>query len=119
MITIANVTFDCDDPPALAAFWAAVTDSEVLPDANGDYAMVAPAAPGAPQLLFLKVPEPKTAKNRCHLDLATDDLDATVAKLIALGATRVHDRDLYGIRWTTLQDPEGNELCIAVESTGS
>ena len=38
---------------------------------------------------------------------------AEVSRLVALGATRVHDKDEWGIQWTTLADPEGNEFCIA------
>ena len=63
--------------------------------------------------LFLAVPEPKTAKNRLHLDLETDDRAAEVARLVELGATHVADHDEWGISWSVLTDPEGNEFCIA------
>jgi len=63
-----------------------------------------------------KVPEPKTAKNRCHVDLHTDSRDAVQTetdRLLALGATLVRaPKDEYGAYWSTLQDPEGNEFCI-------
>jgi predicted enzyme related to lactoylglutathione lyase len=48
-----------------------------------------------------------------HLDLGADDRAAEVERLLALGATHVHDKDEYGVRWTTLADPEGNEFCVA------
>ena len=64
-------------------------------------------------LLFLSVPEGKTAKNRMHLDLGCDDRRAEVARLVALGATHLGDHDEFGISWSVLTDPEGNEFCIA------
>ena len=48
-----------------------------------------------------------------HVDLVADDRRAEVARLVALGATEVADKDEWGISWTVLTDPEGNELCIA------
>jgi hypothetical protein len=119
-LRIANVTFDCTEPAKVARFWSAVLDRPLAPDANEFFALVPPAddASGVPTLLFLKVPEPRTAKNRVHLDLATDDREGEVARVLTLGATRVHDNDEYGVRWTTLQDPEGNELCIAEHPAG-
>ena len=63
--------------------------------------------------LFAKVPERKVAKNRMHLDLASPDHEAEVARLVALGATRVADMEEWGYEWTVLQDPEGNEFCVA------
>jgi hypothetical protein len=119
-LRIANVTFDCTEPAAVASFWSEVLDRPVAPDANEFFALVPPTddSSGVPTLLFLKVPEPRTAKNRVHLDLAADDRAAEVARVLALGATYVHDKDEYGVTWTTLQDPEGNELCIAEHPAG-
>lgn len=60
--------------------------------------------------------EPKTAKNRCHVDRRADDrsaVQAEVDRLVALGATiRRHPKEEYGAYWATLQDPEGNEFYI-------
>ena len=67
-----------------------------------------------PRFMFLKVPEPKAAKNRVHLDLGTADLDAEVARALELGATLVVHRQEYGITWSTFTDPEGNEFCIGL-----
>jgi hypothetical protein len=68
---------------------------------------------GVPGLWLQKVPERKQVKNRAHFDLHADDRDAAVARLLGLGATKVGDYDEYGTRWTTLQDVEGNEFCVA------
>jgi predicted enzyme related to lactoylglutathione lyase len=55
---------------------------------------------------FVPVPEPKTAKNRIHIDVTTDDLDAVVSA----GAAVLRRQD-DEIGWTVLADPEGNEFC--------
>ncbi|MGW0390652.1 VOC family protein [Streptomyces sp. NPDC003042] len=68
----------------------------------------------APRVLFQLVPEPKTVKNRVHLDVHTDpdDAPAVVERLIAKGATHLHEGRQGPFTWTTLADPEGNELCV-------
>jgi predicted enzyme related to lactoylglutathione lyase len=113
-ITLACITFDCDDVPAVAGFWSQVLDRPLADEPPpGDYfAALVPSA-GSPGWLFLKVPEPKTAKNRCHVDLVAGDLDAEVARLVGLGATHVADKSEWGHTWAVLQDPEGNEFCVA------
>ena len=66
-------------------------------------------------LLFIPVPEGKTAKNRMHPDLAPVDRtrDEEVERLVALGATRIADhRAADGAGWVVLADPEGNEFCV-------
>ena len=71
----------------------------------------------APRGLFQKVPEVKTVKNRVHLDLRPDgDADPVeVDRLVALGATRVgQGTEGPHTAWVTLEDPEGNELCVPV-----
>jgi hypothetical protein len=68
---------------------------------------------GDPTWLFARVPERKTAKNRMHVDLAAVDQEAEVARLVELGAKRVTDMDEWGYQWTVMQDPEGNEFCVA------
>jgi hypothetical protein len=63
------------------------------------------------------VPEAKTTKNRLHLDLASAERAADVARLVGLGAVEVGEREVPGARWTTLRDPDGNEFCVAEEPT--
>jgi len=70
-----------------------------------------PEAGVGPDLLFLRVPEGKTVKNRLHLDLRPDDQQAELARLLALGARRV-DIGQDDPSWIVLQDPEGNEFCV-------
>jgi Glyoxalase-like domain len=67
------------------------------------------------RILFQAVPEPKTVKNRVHLDLVVgpDAADEEVGRLVALGATVVSVHDGPDGRWTLLVDPEGNEFDVA------
>jgi hypothetical protein len=113
-----NITFDCADPYLLAGFWSQVTgyqedpENPNEPDDPEGYL----AGPGdQPGLLFIKVPEAKTVKNRVHLDLVPADgnRDEEVERLLRMGATLVADhRRSDGTGWVVLADPEGNELCI-------
>jgi hypothetical protein len=112
MLAIANVTFDCADATELAGFWSATLDRPVDAGANTYFATIGSAEPG-PTLMFLKVDEPKTAKNRCHLDLVAGDRAAECKRLLDLGAQHIAEHDEYGHRWTVLRDPSGNEFCIA------
>ncbi|MBG0565475.1 VOC family protein [Actinoplanes aureus] len=112
MLTLAHITFDCDDSTALAAFWSQALQRPVDDGANEFFATIGAAEPG-PTFMFLKVGEPKTAKNRCHLDLTAEDRDAEVKRLLTLGATYQSEHDEYGHHWIVLHDPSGNEFCVA------
>jgi hypothetical protein len=72
---------------------------------------IRPTADRLPGLLFVQVPEPKTAGNRLHLDFRPDDRDAQVERLLALGAKRA-DIGQGEQTWIVLADPEGNEFCV-------
>jgi catechol 2,3-dioxygenase-like lactoylglutathione lyase family enzyme len=113
-----NVTVDCRDPVALARFWAAVLGWNVYFDDDPEV-LVAPSYPpsGGPTMLFIPVPEPRTVKNRVHVDLMPTDRtrDEEIARLVDLGATLVEDhRDKSGegLGWMWLADPEGNDFCV-------
>lgn len=108
-----NVTFDCDDPARVAAFWAAALDRQVADGASEFFVALPGDGPaGPPTFFFIKVPEGKTVKNRLHLDLSADDPAAEVDRLVALGATRMGEHDEWGMQWTVLADVEGNEFCV-------
>lgn len=112
MLAIANITFDCADATELAGFWSRVLDRPVDEGANRFFTTIGSADPG-PTLMFLMVPEGKTAKNRCHLDLTADDRPGEVKRLVDLGAEVVSEHAEHGLEWVTLRDPSGNEFCIA------
>jgi predicted enzyme related to lactoylglutathione lyase len=114
--SILNITFDCADARAQALFWAAVTgwaaqERDTTPG-HVEYAVVPPNE-STPRMYFTTVPEPRTAKNRIHLDLIPpgDDPKAELARLLGLGAT-VTDSQPPGVSWLILADPEGNEFCL-------
>ncbi len=115
---IRTITVDSADPYALSLFWTEVTGYQEDPDDPNDPSdeenlIVAPD--GSAGLLFIRVPEPKSVKNRIHLDLVPTDRtrDAEVDRLTAVGARLVDDRrNPDGTGWAVLADPEGNEFCI-------
>jgi catechol 2,3-dioxygenase-like lactoylglutathione lyase family enzyme len=116
---IRHITVDCSDPYRLAQFWSAVTGWGEDPE-NGNApddpeALLVSPDPGAPGLLFIKVPEAKAVKNRVHLDVVPEDRtrDEEVERLLASGATLIADqRKPDGRGWAVLADPEGNEFCV-------
>jgi Glyoxalase-like domain len=103
--------FDCADPAAIARFWAEALDYQSFPSDDPNEAAIAPKSGGGMHILFLRVPEGKSVKNRLHLDLRPDDQAAEVERLLALGAKKV-DIGQGSPTWVVLADPEGNEFCI-------
>jgi len=65
-----------------------------------------------PDLLFLRVPEDKTIKNRLHFDLRPGDQGEEVRRLVGLGAQRVSIGQGSDVSWVVLADPDGNEFCV-------
>lgn len=116
MLKIGNVTFDCENPARVAEFWGAALGYKVQ-TVNENFAMANHPEGTRPNLLFIKVPEPRMVKNRMHMDVEADNREAEVQRLVGLGATRgeTHEMPEYGVKWTVLQDPEGNELCVGQE----
>jgi Glyoxalase-like domain len=76
-----------------------------------------PAGPAdsRPRVLFQLVPEPKTVKNRLHLDIrvGAENIESQVAALTARGATYLHKGTQGPHWWVTMADPEGNEFCVS------
>ncbi|MFC4603491.1 VOC family protein [Rhodococcus kronopolitis] len=135
-----QVTVDSNDPHTLAKWWAAALGWEVEPsDEDFIRGLVAaghareedttefegvlvwragaaisdPEHPERPRVLFQSVPEPKTVKNRMHLDLRVgDDKQAVADRLAAAGATELHRGEQGPYWWITMTDPEGNEFCV-------
>lgn len=137
-----QVTFDAHDPMALAEFWAAALDYVMEPPPSGfaswdefadandipmenrnDLAAIVDPDESGPRVLFQRVPESKTTKNRVHLDVnaggghgveyidRVDAVDHHVDLLLDLGAKKL---EVFGQRgyWVVMQDPEGNEFCV-------
>jgi hypothetical protein len=144
MSTKWTVTFDCADPAALAAFWRLalgyvdasppegfaswpewLMDAGVPPEEWDDGAYIEDPEGSGPAISFLKVPEPKTAKNRVHLDVQAGGgrgeqwsirwprVTQAVDRLIAAGATVIREDVQAGIPdHVVMADPEGNEFCV-------
>ena len=117
---------DCADPWSLAHWWAEVLGYRVRPHTEEDFAdlrrqglsgpeddpnvAVDPIDEAGPSFFFTRVPEPKSAKNRVHVDVFGD-----AAELVERGATVIG----AGRNWTVMADPEGNEFCVfAPEAPG-
>jgi Glyoxalase-like domain len=141
--TPVQVVFDCADPARLAEFWAAALGYK-LDDPPAGYAswpefLTARGVPEdqwnaasacsdpegrGPRIYFQQVPEPKTTKNRVHLDVNAGGpratpaeerrrrVDAEVERLVGLGATRVGEVEEFGEFCVNLRDPEGNEFDV-------
>jgi hypothetical protein len=138
-----QIVFDCADPGVVAQFWAealgyelqgpptptaawlAWQDEQGVPEErrNDASAIIDPDGNG-PRIYFQRVPEPKTVKNRLHLDVNASGpagtsaeerrarVDETVERLTALGATLVIARADYDEYYVTMLDPEGNEFDV-------
>jgi hypothetical protein len=138
-----QVVMDCADPARLAAFWATALGYELQPPPEGfdsweafltsvgvpesawnsRSAIVDPDGTG-PRLYFQQVPEPKSSKNRVHLDVnagggsdVSDEerrarVSAKVEELVTAGASIFRDMEENGEHWVVMQDPEGNEFCV-------
>lgn len=130
-----QITFDCVDPARVGMFWAAAlaypppdvegwhsflrSQGRSDEDLNATFAIEDPAGMG-PRMFFQRVPEPKSVKNRVHLDLAAPaadrsdragEIDAFVERLMALGAHRLRAVEEDGY-FVVMADPEGNEFCV-------
>jgi hypothetical protein len=105
-----QLVIDATDPAALARWWAAVLEHDILYE-SADEVIVGAAADRYPGLVFLPVGDARAGKNRLHIDLDPDDYDAEVTRVTGLGATRA-DIGQGDVPWTVLRDPEGNEFCI-------
>ena len=137
--TRLQVVFDTADPHAQARWWADALHYDVedhtdvvehllgagqlqpaeVMEIDGrrvfrDVAACRDPSGARPRLFFQRVPEPKTAKNRVHLDLqvGVEQAPAEVERLVSLGATVAWTISDRGPLTTTLRDPEGNEFCI-------
>ena len=138
-----QVVIDCADPARVAAFWAAALGYKLddppdgypsweeflreqgVPEDQWNSASAVTDPDGAgPRIYFQRVPEPKTLKNRVHLDLNVGggsvvapeerraQIDAAAERLIGLGARKLWPKEERGEFWIVMADPEGNEFCL-------
>jgi predicted enzyme related to lactoylglutathione lyase len=113
-MTPRMITIDCIDAQRLASFWSEAADYKIAKDFGGAFIILEPADGEGLALGLQKVPEPRTGKNRVHIDWHSDDRVAEVERLVQIGATVVDQQTVPGgFTWTVLADPEGNEFCVA------
>jgi predicted enzyme related to lactoylglutathione lyase len=116
---IIEINIDCADPDRVAAFWGDVLGWSVQRKGELRW-MSATGKPGEGlMLVFVEVPEPKTVKNRVHIDLGPSGCDQRqeLERLRSLGASHV-DIGQSDVPWVVLADPEGNEFCLLARRVG-
>lgn len=110
-----NVVIDCADHAVVIPFWEAALGWAAYPINDQFVGLRAPADQRIGfDILFQKVPEPKLAKNRAHIDFDAGDMGAEVERLVGLGGSKIAEHSLGSFRWTVVADPEGNEFCVTI-----
>jgi predicted enzyme related to lactoylglutathione lyase len=111
---IASIVMDVEDPSRQARFWSEAAGWSVVEADPDGSRLRAPSGTG-PFLDLVRVPEPKRAKNRIHLDVAPmreESHDAAVARLRSAGARPADVGQGPDVTWVVLADPEGQEFCV-------
>jgi catechol 2,3-dioxygenase-like lactoylglutathione lyase family enzyme len=115
-LRIQCLCVDSADPPKAADFWQAALGWRRTHEQQDEVVLEPPAGSPedgvAPDLVFLRVPEGKSVKNRLHLDLRPGDQAAEVARLEELGARRISVGQGTDATWVTMADPDGNEFDV-------
>ena len=111
-ISVLAISFDANNAAQLAQFWAEALHQTVNDGATEESASIGADADSrlGPLLLFHKVPEAKTVKNRVHFDLEAADVLTESDRLTNLGANQVRSLAENNNRWISFVDPEGNEF---------
>ena len=116
---LVHLVVDAADPAGLARFWSGALEWPVTFEEPDEVVIEPPdddpAQAGQVPLVFVPVPEPKTSKNRVHLDVASTSDEhkaALVARLEGLGARQIDIGQPDDVSWVVMADPEGNEFCV-------
>lgn len=117
--TLRRFVLDVNDLEEGERFWAALTGFEVrMSGWTGRFSALGPPS-GHAWLLLQRVAEPKSGdKNRAHLDLTVEDVDAAIGEVLALGGTLKKPNEPYPpdedpvLDWAVMLDPFGNEFCL-------
>ncbi len=107
---------DADDCKLLATFWSQALGWRITYQSENEWCVEppegSPEVDVVPDILFVRVPDRKTTKNRLHLDLRPKDQAVQIRRLIDLGARKVDVGQSSDDTWVVLADPEGNEFCV-------
>ncbi|BCW70582.1 VOC family protein [Arthrobacter sp. NicSoilB8] len=109
---IATIMVNAVDAERLARFWSTLLGTAVASRFE-QFVWLQPAGAGAPQMAFQQVEQPTQGRRRLHLDIHASDPKALRALAESLGAGYVAGDDIGDFHWDVMQDPEGNEFCIA------
>jgi Glyoxalase-like domain len=109
---LSTFVIDCrsEDLDAATRFWSAALGRPSKPSNEPDYADLT-ASPEEPLLMVQKV----SHESRIHLDIESDDLDAEVKRLEALGAKRL----AFVKRWWVMEAPTGQRFCVVNPQRGA
>ena len=110
MLEIGAIVWGVQDVPRAVDFWCSAFQYKLKYPADDDWAILVPAEGRGIQLSLSRVSSPKAKRH--HMDLFTDNLQAEVDRLIALGATRKAWRYPPEADYVVLQDPDGNPFCV-------
>jgi predicted enzyme related to lactoylglutathione lyase len=112
-VRLHHIVVDAHDLPGLARFWTQALGWRILSEREREV-VIGPDEDAPVGMCFMPVTDPKTVKNRVHLDLTTSAADRgqEIDRLLALGARRVDIGQTGEESWTVLADPEGNEFCV-------
>jgi hypothetical protein len=115
---VGSVVIDCNDFPAMLAFWQQALRYVLRDPPDDDFAVLRDPQGEHVNISLQLVPEKRVGKNRLHLDLYTDKQDEEVRQLLELGATRHPRTPGPGEDFILLEDPEGNIFCV-VDKAGA
>jgi predicted enzyme related to lactoylglutathione lyase len=110
---LGYIIVDCQDNERLASFWSAVLGLEIA-ERSHPYIDLATSADGAPVISFQQVDEPKTVKNRLHLDIKVENLQLATEKIQAIGGRLLQECFEEPFEWRVMTDPEENEFCLVI-----
>ncbi len=110
---LAYLIVDCRDVEKVAGFWGKLLGLEISNHSH-PYLDLMPARPEGPTLSFQQVSEPKMGKNRLHMDIKVEDLDAAWSQIELLGGRLTKKCTEGKWQWYVMADPEGNEFCLVL-----
>lgn len=111
---LCHFVIDCDDLDRAVEFWAAALDAaeEPLSERSRPVYRRLRLPDSDIRVLLQLTDDPKTSKERMHLDIETDNVEAEVQRLEALGASRWDHQQERGYDFWVMRDPWGNEFCV-------
>lgn len=109
---VGSVVIDCNGFTAMYEFWRDALGYKTGRLEPDDWVILTAPEEHGVAVCLQKVPEPRSGKNRLHVDLWTDDQQGEVERLLELGATRFARTPEPGEDFVVLQDPEGNLFCV-------